>query len=31
MKHKTGEMPLQKPENEQVEWLILVTAMGDQE
>jgi hypothetical protein len=31
MKRQTGEMPLQKPESEQVEWLILVTAIGDQE
>jgi hypothetical protein len=31
MKHKTGEMPLQKPESEQVEWLTLVTTIGDRE
>jgi hypothetical protein len=31
MKRKTGEMPLQKPESEQVERLILVIVMGDRE
>jgi hypothetical protein len=31
VKRKTGKMPLQKPKSEQVEWLTLGTAMGDQE